>query len=84
MLITLTDRVMAAFSALEHDANFQIVVREYLAPSLKELDKQLRTLSGPQLHQAQGAAQALDKLIENTEKSRQWLNQRHQTPQRFK
>lgn len=76
MLITLTDRVLAAFAALENDMNFQIVVKEYLAPSLKELDKQLRILDGTRLHQAQGAAQALEKIIENTEKSRTWLKQR--------
>ena len=76
MLITLTDRVLAAFAALEQDTNFQIVVKEYLAPSLKELDKQLRVLDMTRLHQAQGAAQALEKIIENTEKSRTWLKQR--------
>jgi hypothetical protein len=76
MLIPMTDKVLAAFAALEHDTDFQIVVQEYLAPSLKELDKQLRTLDGTRLHQAQGAAQALEKLIENTEKARTWLKQR--------
>jgi hypothetical protein len=76
MLITLSDRVLAAFAALDNDTNFQVVVQEYLAPSLKELDKQLRTLDGTRLHQAQGAAQALDKLIENTEQARNWLKQR--------
>lgn len=76
MLIPITDRVLAAFAALEHDTNFQIVVKEYLTPSLKELDKQLRVIDGTRLHQTQGAAQALEKLIENTEQSRTWLKQR--------
>jgi len=76
MLVPTTERVLAAFAALEHDTNFQIVAKEYLAPSLKELDKQLRLLDGTRLHQAQGAAQTLEKLIENTEQARTWLKQR--------
>lgn len=82
MLKSLDNRIMAAFAALEQDANFQIVVREYLAPSLKDLNKQLHTLDGVRLHQAQGAAQTLDKLIENTEKSRQWLKDRQSQQQK--
>jgi hypothetical protein len=78
MLIPIKDRVMAAFAALEHDTDFQVVVTDYLVPSLKELDKQLRILDGTRLHQAQGAAQALEQLIENTEQARTWLKQRRE------
>lgn len=78
MLVRPTDRILAAFAALEGDPNFQVIVHEYLAPSLKELDKQLRVIDGTPLHQAQGAAQALEKIIENTENARDWLKQRRQ------